>query len=359
MPVTARPTDGVRAHFVNVGTLAETAPMRRPRAAHTATPLVDGRVLVAGGFVTKGDPAGAELYDPATGRFDALPAMVHTRHSHTATRMSDGTVLIAGGYSDSGEPVSDAELFDPRVRRFVRTASMAMPRAGQVAVLLGNGSVLVAGGVGPDWRFLSSAELYDPTTKRWQQTGEMTEARESHAAVRLLDGRVLIVGGHRDRRSNIVLHASTEIYDVATGRFRRSGTMQVRRHKHDVVMLRDGRVLVTGGSDERDDQGVYNSTELFDPATERFTMGPTMLRGRYKHAGSGVLLPDGSILLAGGAVEAERFDAVHRAFTLVEGSSRMAGQFSAAALLRDGGVLITGGYGGGTGPRATAWRYRP
>jgi hypothetical protein len=84
-----------------------------------------------------------------------------------------------------------------------------------------------------------------------------------------------------------------------------------------------------------------------------------MLRGRYKHAGSGVLLPDGSILLAGGAVESERFDAVHRAFTLVEGSSRMAGQFSAAALLRDGGVLITGGYGGGTGPRATAWRYRP
>jgi hypothetical protein len=41
------------------------------------------------------------------------------------------------------------------------------------------------------------------------------------------------------------------------------------------------------------------------------------------------------------------------------GSARMPGQFSAAAPLPDGGVLITGGYGQGHGPRASAWIYEP
>lgn len=35
------------------------------------------------------------------------------------------------------------------------------------------------------------------------------------------------------------------------------GNMLVRRHKHDAVLVRDGRVLITGGADERDDEGVY------------------------------------------------------------------------------------------------------
>ena len=84
-----------------------------------------------------------------------------------------------------------------------------------------------------------------------------------------------------------------------------------------------------------------------------------MLRPRYKHSGSTVLLPDGLILIAGGAAQAETFDPRTRAFALVAGDSAMAGQFSAAAPIAGGGALITGGYGGGTGPRATAWVYRP
>ena len=69
------------------------------RAAHTATTLPDGRVLVVGGF-TNGDRAaqGAEAYDPLTERFTILPRMVTLRHSHTATVLPSGTVLIVGGY---------------------------------------------------------------------------------------------------------------------------------------------------------------------------------------------------------------------------------------------------------------------
>jgi hypothetical protein len=99
--------------------------------------------------------------------------------------------------------------------------------------------------------------------------------------VRLLDGRALIVGGHRGRRADLTLYASAEIYDPASGAFRRVGDMRIRRHKHDAILLPDGQVLITGGSDERDDRGVYDSSELFDPKTETFTAGPTMKLGPY------------------------------------------------------------------------------
>ena len=328
------------------------------RAAHTATALPDGRVLVAGGFVEKGSAKGAEVYDSRAGRFSSLPPMITTRHSHTATLLHDGRVLIVGGYGDGTATLATAEIFDPATNSFASTGSLLAARAGHVAVLLQNGKVLVAGGVGPGWDFLSSAELFDPATGRFSTTGSMTVARESHVGVRLVDGRVLIVGGHRGRRADITLYASAEMYDPASGVFSRAGDMRVRRHKHDAVLLPDGHVLVTAGSDERDDRGVHDSSELFDPATGAFTAGPTMQLGRYKHAGSSVLLPSGLVLIAGGAPQAETYDARNHRFSLVGGVARMAGQFSAVAQLSDGNVLITGGYGNGGGPRSSAWLYR-
>ncbi len=343
----------------DAGTLVTAPAMSAARAAHTATTLLDGRVLVAGGFVAPGAPHSAELFDAARDRFVPLPPMIVSRHSHTATRLADGRVLIAGGFGPNNATLAAAELFDPATNSFRATGAMREARNGHVAVLLGDGKVLLIGGLGPNWTFLSSAELYDPATERFTPTGPLSVARESHVAVRLLDGRVLVVGGHRGRRDDMVIHASTEIYDPATGRFSMSGAMQTRRHKHDAVLLADGKVLVSAGSDERDDRGMYTSTELFDPATGSFTAGPSLAIARHKLAGSSVLLPGGQVLVSGGAAQAERYDPATRRFSTVGGDARMAGFFSAAAGLRDGRVLITGGYGNGGGPRASAWMYRP
>lgn len=351
---------GVARGDVPPGVVRPTTPMAAPRAAHSATALFDGRVLIAGGFTDgSSEASGAEVYEPRTGRFVRLPRMVTLRHSHTATTLPDGRVLITGGYTGEGNVTPLAEIFDPATNRFVTTGAMTVPRAGHVAVPLANGKVLIVGGVGNGWAFLSSAEIFDPATGRFAPTASMSVSRESHVGLRLQDGRVLIIGGHTGRRAAMVLYTSVEAYDPATGVFRRAGDMQVRRHKHDAILLRDGKVLVTGGTDERDMDGVYDSTELFDPATGTSTTGTPMQRGRYKHNGSSVLLPDGNVLIAGGAAQAEMYDPRTRTFTLVPGAAPMAGQFSAVAPLIAGRVLITGGYGNGRGPRDAAWVYQP
>ena len=341
------------------GVLVPAPAMSAARAAHTATALLDGRVLVAGGFVEAGSATSAEVYDVDAGRFSALPPMIATRHSHTATLLPDGRVLIAGGYGEGATTLATAEVFDPATNSFTSTGSLLAARAGHVAVLLEDGKVLIAGGLGPGWDFLSSAEIYDPGTGRFVSTESMSVVRESHVGVRLLDGRVLIVGGHRGRRADITIHASAEIYDPATGVFARAGDMRTRRHKHDAVLLPDGNVLITAGSDERDDRGMYASSELFDPKTATFIAGPQMKLARHKHVGTSLVLPNGLVLIAGGAPQAEVYDPRTRTFAAVAGEARMAGQFSAVAPLKGGGALITGGYGNGGGPRSSAWLYRP
>ena len=80
-------------------------------------------------------------------------------------------------------------------------------------------AVLVAGGSGGDSRLpLASAELYDPATGNWTVTGSMHEARASHTATLLRDGTVLVAGGAADLDGQLVL-ASAELFDPASDRW--------------------------------------------------------------------------------------------------------------------------------------------
>jgi hypothetical protein len=108
--------------FVQTGTLAQ------PRDTATATRLEDGRVLVAGGFtwpsngpVSAKGPASVsvssvEIYDPGTGRFNDAGSMTIARAGHSATLLLDGRVLIAGGIdmtTTTAEELGSAELYQP------------------------------------------------------------------------------------------------------------------------------------------------------------------------------------------------------------------------------------------------------
>ncbi len=339
------------------GTLTAVAVMRHPRACHRLTLLPDGRVLVTGGMAGERYTATAELFDPATGAFTPTGDMHTPRVCHTAILLDNGLVLIAGGFN--GGYAATAELYDPATGMFTPTGSLGTARSDHVAILLPDGRVLLAGGVGNAYTFLASAELYDPLTGTFAPTGSLSTPRESHTATLLADGQVLVAGGHQGRRSAVEIYASAELYDPATGLFTLTGAMTQPRHKHDAVRLADGRVLIVGGADERDDQGQFFTAEYYDPTTGAFSPAPDMLTKRYKFEGTSVLLRDGRVLLAGGAVQPELFDPAADAYARVRGRLDVARLFAAAVRLPDGQVLISGGYGPGATETSQAWLYSP
>lgn len=330
--------------------------MNVARAAHTATLLSDGRVLIAGGFREEGTSeisiASAELFDPATQTFTLLSDMNEPRNGHTATLLPNGQVLIAGGWGRNGR-TSTAEIFDPQTGRFEYTGSMMAPRQGFTATLLKDGKVLIAGGDSARNTPQPTAELYDPVVKGFTPTGRLNHERFIHTATLLDDGRVLLVGGTSG--SNTLL-ASAEIYDPDTGEFTLTGSATVARYKHAAVLLKGGDVLILGGSDQTDWRGRYASAEIYDFGNGVFTKTSDMSGERFKFSDAVALLPDGNVLVGGGNRQIEIFDTQNRRFLLSDSLDRE--YFSSVAtLLQNGQVLITGGYDPDIQPSSKAWLY--
>jgi hypothetical protein len=119
--------------------------------------LPDGIVLVAGGFNV------SELFDPSTGQWSTTGSLNARRIVDTATLLLDGKVLVTGGFragTDGTDPLlASAEQYDRSTTKWEYTSSLNTARFGHTATLLSNGKVLVAGGAG-DVSALMSAELY-------------------------------------------------------------------------------------------------------------------------------------------------------------------------------------------------------
>jgi|GEM_PF-6576510 len=334
-------------------TWTPTGTLRRSRANHTATLLPNGKVLIAGGFSS--DPGAgflnsAELYDPATGSWTLTGSLNKARAHHTATLLPNGKVLVVGGLNANGsssEIIKSAELYDPVTGTWTLTGELITARYRHAAALLSNGKVLVAGGVGID-PFLQSAELYDPANGRWSATGNMNVRRVYHTATRLPDGNVLVAGGvSPTNKSTPDTEKTTELYDPATGRWRKAQNMRSARWGHTATLLSNGTVLVVGGYSDRK---LEKSAELYDPATDKWRDTPDLNITRDTPAFTATLLLSGKVLIAGATVNASFLD-----FARTEFYDPAAGRWirsatlnvsrtqHTATLLPSGRVLIAGG----------------
>jgi hypothetical protein len=262
------------------GMWTATGSMLDARVGSTATLLVDGKVLVAGGdnALVDGIPPGAELYDPSTGSWTATGTMGESyRHDHTATLLSDGLVLLVGG-TTANAPIG---LYDPRSNSWSAThccvAGDGRIAPNETATLLAGDTVLVAGGAAEtveaepgvfEWRGLTSSALLDTANGAWTATGDMIAVRSQFTATRLLDGTVLALGGHGGR-NNRSPQGTAELYDPGTGRWIATASMRESRYGQQAVLLLDGTVLVVGGSSSLAEGDVVPlaSAELYDPGS--------------------------------------------------------------------------------------------
>lgn len=137
--------------------------------------------------------------------------------------------------------------------------------------------------------------VWAQSTATFTAAGNMTTARSGHIATVLRDGTVLIVGGSRDRP------ASAEIYDPAAptpGTFTATGDMTTARSGATATLLGDGTVLIVGGDRFTGSAPLKSSAERYDPSTGTFT--PTGDMVTVQIGGTATLLNNGKVLIAGG-----------------------------------------------------------
>jgi hypothetical protein len=330
-----------------------TANMETPRAGHTATLLLNGKVLIAGGTDGSSTLQTAESFDPTTNTFSATGDMTSARVNHTATLLANGKVLLSGGGIDQGAggALATAELYDPAVGTFVATGPMTVARTGHTATVLADGRVLIVGGANSGG-VLPSAEIYDPATSAFTSTGSLHFARVVHAAALLADGKVLVAGG--DGGTNLAL-GEAELYDPNAGIFTATGNISLGRELLTLSALPDGKALAAGGTETQGECledgcfgnfGPVSNADLYDPSAGTFTAASNMVQAHGGHTAAA--LPSGKVLIVGGDTFAvELFDPTSGMFSLT-GSLEAARTGHTATLLNDGRVLVTGGTSGGT-----------
>ena len=389
------------------------------RDDHTATLLQNGTVLIAGGYNNYTPQNSAELYNPATQTFAKAGTMTDARAFFTAILLNNGKVLLAGGADQSSNSVNTAELYDPSAGTFTATPNMTVARADQAAVTLNDGTVLLVGGdnngtaeiydpvansftaipgatgiyaqyavlLGDGTVLAASgtntqAWIYDPTAKTFTPTaGNMTTVHSYGAATLLPNGQALIAGGYNANGGFHAPAAATDLYDPTSGTFSVGPLMGAYRDAETVTAIAStGQVLIAGGEANFASEA---QSEVWDPTQNQFVAVGPMNQDRGFH--SATLLPNGQVLVAGGATatygsqatggsvtsSAELFNPQTGAFSLTATfcgeppqppvtagcmNSDRAGH--TATLLNTGKVLLAGGFDG-TNVLASAELYDP
>jgi hypothetical protein len=198
--------------------------------------------------------------------------------------------------------------------------------------------VLVAGGYSSVTDTgTNTAELYDPATGSWRVTGSLISARNYHTATLLRDGKVLVAGGTPNNNGPNRFLSAAELYDPATGSWTGTGNLETARAGHTATLLPSGKVLVAGGNQ-------INSAELYDPNTATWSATGSLNVSRVLHTAT--LLPNGEVLVAGGSDlnSTELYDLNTGTWRVTGNLNKPRSWWHTATLLPCGKVLVTDGY---------------
>ena len=290
------------------------APLAVGVERHTVTQLANGNLVVIGGNTSmdydESQPTGAiEIYDYTSNQWSSAGTLSIARQNHTATLLLDGTILVAGGYTGS-DVTTSVEIYDPSTQTCRSAAPLILARHDHSAILLDDGRVLVDGGRdgGSSSNYFNECEIYDPTSDTWIVIGNMAQARIKGSLITFSDGTVLTSGGRNTPSS---CAPGSEILTGTFSSWSSTSPMLEPATWNGSTLLPEDRFLVTGGlvDAEWDNSFTGDMTptcEWYDKPNERWFFAPQLNLQRsyhgqcYIHQTLNDTLPTDMVLVAAG-----------------------------------------------------------
>ena len=276
--------------------------------SHTFLP--DGHLFVAGGHISDshGSPHAA-IFDPVANSWTRIDDTLRGRWYPTAAALPDGSVLVSFGSDQNGDLNDTQQVWkDNQWRTIVNFNGPPLyPRMHA----FGDNRVFMSGPL-PFTQFLDTngAGAWTPFGNR---PGQMLQ--DYAPSVVYDDGKILYVGGGIPPLSD----AAILDLNVPAPQWQATESMKFRRRQHNATLLPDGTVLVTGGTqgsggetngfnDLTPGQPIH-AAELWNPKTGHWTVMASEDVDRCYHS-TAILLPDATVLSAGGGEYAPRNDGV-------------------------------------------------
>lgn len=276
--------------------------------------LPDGRVVFIGA-----PGRHAEIYDPKTNQVVLSEQIVSPLIWHTVTGLKDGRVLFTGGedieaFSHSQgrlvTPFRDTgEIFDPVTGRLSFAGKMHSQRVRSNSLLLPNGNVLITGGDGCSLtKKTQTAEVYHLELKTFELLRLNLNCRTDAKILALSDAKILLFEGYAVALRPVPLEViSRDLKSIYVSHVKATG-----RGRPAIALLKNNRVLITGGfSNGFGENSFLASTLIYEPRNDLLLNGPNMLIGRLDNTAT--TLKDGTVLITGGSIAnqyiktAERF----------------------------------------------------
>jgi hypothetical protein len=188
------------------------------------------------------------------------------------------------------------------------------------------------------------AELFDPRARAFFRLPSMKVPRQGFALAPLKDGTILVSGG-TDGSRTLTMNL-LERYHPGEGTFALlASAMGCPRSGHAAVALENGRILLLGG---QNGGHPVPTAEVFDPVQDRCRAVGALIQPRMDGF-TATRLADGRVLVCGGRTDVSQGVASAELFDPDRGTFRPLPPMGTprcghtATLLRDGRVLIVGG----------------
>jgi cytochrome c peroxidase len=327
--------------------------------------MADGRIYAWASTRPTSFPAGdpytyAAIYDPASGQITSLHNTAHDMFCAGLAQTGDGRVIASGGGADV-RTTSTIGMIPRWSQNWTRLGDMLSGRWYNSSIALPSGNLLTMWGrsggtltetfnqTSNTWSAMSGIAIpatNDPPdnvdddhqwfphlhhmpngrilmagpllTMRWidyagqgswvdigTRTPDGTRHRKLGASVQYLPGKILMTGGRDDRYQPSVWNTAVVI-DTTTGTPVTTATqpMNYARVFHNHVLLPSGEVLAIGGNTSGikfSDAGGVTVPEIWNPGTGTWRTLPAMATARGYHLVS-LLLRDGRVLVGGGGL---------------------------------------------------------